>query len=192
MTEPEIWQVFNRNLRAYIARRADAASVDDILGDILLRVAEHRDQFDNADNPLAWLYRVAGNVITDHYRRRSVERKALRQAAADAAAEEAAATTDENEAYAELAQCLAPLIRQLPEDYREALLLTDIKGVTQAAAAAELGISVSGMKSRVQRGRDKLKQALHRCCQIEINNRGRLVDYAQRDCAGPCGGDCER
>lgn len=190
MTEPEAWRTFNRNLRAYIARRADAASVDDILGDILLRVAEHRDRFEGAANPLAWLYRVAGNVIADHYRRRAVEHKALRQVAAEA--DDEAAASGEDEAYAELAQCLAPLIRQLPEDYREALLLTDIEGVTQATAAAQLGISVSGMKSRVQRGRDKLKQALHRCCEIEINGRGRLVDYAQRDCGGPCGGDCER
>jgi RNA polymerase sigma-70 factor, ECF subfamily len=188
VTEQAAWAMFNRHLRAYVARRVDAAFVDDILGDILLRVAEHRDQFDGAGNPLAWLYRVAGNLITDHYRRRAVEKKALQQAGAEAAG---ADTSDESDRYAELSRCLLPMIQQLPEDYRDALLLTDINGVTQAAAAAQLGVSVSGMKSRVQRGRDRLKQALHRCCEIEINNRGRLVDYAQRGCGGPCGGDCQ-
>lgn len=188
MAEPEAWQSFNRQLRAYIARRVDAAFVDDMLGDIYLRVAEHRDQFDGADNPLAWLYRVAGNVITDHYRRRAVERKALRQAAADATE---ADTPDESDSYEELSQCLTPMIRQLPEDYREALLLTDIKGITQAAAAEQLGLSVSGMKSRVQRGREQLKKAMTRCCEIEVNKQGRIVDYMQRGCADPCGKDCK-
>jgi RNA polymerase sigma-70 factor, ECF subfamily len=187
MTEPEAWPIFIQKLRAYIGRRVDASFVDDILGDILLRVAEHRDQFDNADNPLAWLYRVAGNIITDHYRRRAVEQKALTEAGA--AATEADAI-DEQDSYAELAQCLTPMIRQLPEDYREALLLTDINGITQPTAAAQLGLSVSGMKSRVQRGRDKLGQALQRCCEIEVNKQGRIVDYMQRGCADPCKKDC--
>jgi RNA polymerase sigma-70 factor (ECF subfamily) len=186
VTEAEA-QAFNRQLRAYIGRRVDASFVDDILGDILLRVAEHRDQFDSADNPLAWLYRVAANVITDHYRRRAVERKALKEAGAAAMEEDSGG---ESESYSELAQCLVPMIRQLPEDYRDALLLTDINGVTQTAAAAQLGLSVSGMKSRVQRGREQLKKALYRCCEIEVNKQGRIVDYMQRGCTDPCGKDC--
>jgi RNA polymerase sigma-70 factor (ECF subfamily) len=187
MTETEAWPLFNQKLRAYIGRRVDASWVDDILGDILLRVAEHRDQFDGADNPLAWLYRVAGNIIADHYRRRATELKVLKEAGADATEVDSG---DDSDSYLELAQCLTPMIRQLPEDYRDALLLTDIGGVTQTAAAAQLGLSVSGMKSRVQRGRDQLKQALRRCCEIEVNKEGRIVDYMQRGCADPCGKDC--
>ncbi len=183
MTEAETWRLFNQKLRAYIGRRVDAASVDDILGDILLRVAEHRDQFDNADNPLAWLYRVAGNIVTDHYRRRATEHKALQQAGIEATELD---TPGEGDSYPELAECLTPMIRQLPEDYREALLLTDIKGITQTDAAAQLGLSVSGMKSRVQRGRARLKKALQRCCEIETNQQGRIVDYMQRDCPDSC------
>jgi RNA polymerase sigma-70 factor (ECF subfamily) len=181
---------FTSQLRAYIARRVDPAYADDLLGELLLRVAEHRDRFDGAENPLAWLYRVAGNLIADHYRRRAVERKALQQESAGA---EEAVEPEAGDHYAELAQCLAPMIRQLPQDYRDALLLTDIDGLTQAESAAKLGLSVSGMKSRVQRGRDKLKQALQRCCEIEVDRRGRIVDYAQRGapgCDDPCGGNC--
>src|SRR5690606_21271590 len=110
-------------LRAYIARRVDAASVDDVLGEILLRVAEHRDQFDQTDNPLAWLYRVAGNIVADFYRRRATERKALDQFGAEAPSE--AQEPETTDSYAELAHCLTPMIRTLPEEYRDALLLTD-------------------------------------------------------------------
>jgi RNA polymerase sigma-70 factor (ECF subfamily) len=184
MTEQEA--VFNGHLRAFVARRVDAASVDDVLGEIYLRVAQHQDKFKSAENPLAWLYRVAGNIVTDHYRRHAAERTALRQAAVDASEADSSGAKDN---YSELAECLIPMIRQLPEDYREALLLTDIQGNTQAEAAAQLGLSVSGMKSRVQRGRVQLKKALQRCCEIEVNRQGRIVDYMQRDCSGSCGKD---
>ncbi len=180
---------FDRRLRAYISRRVDAAFVDDIFGDILLRVAAHRDQFDAAGNPLAWLYRVAGNVIADHYRRRAVEHTAKKQLQHEEAGR-AGAANDETNSYRELAECVRPIIETLPGDYRDALLLTDIQGMTQAEAAARAALSVSGMKSRVQRGRDKLKDALHRCCEIELDRRGQIVDFAPRG-PSPCDEPCK-
>ena len=96
---------------------------------------------------------------------------------------------DIEEAVADdLARCLVPMVRALPAPYGEALLLVDIDGMTQGRAAEELGLSLSGMKSRVQRGRRKLKQALLRCCTIELDRRGGIVDYSRRsneDC-GRC------
>ena len=44
----------------------------------------------------------------------------------------------------ELARCLAPLIRQLPEPYREALTLTDLGKLSQVEAAEVVGLSVPG------------------------------------------------
>ena len=72
------------------------------------------------------------------------------------------------------------MIRTLPARYAEALLLTDIDGLTQAAAAERLGLSLSGMKSRVQRGRRLLKQTLLRCCAVELDRRGGVVDSYPR------------
>ena len=93
-----------------------------------------------------------------------------------------------DESHAELAQCLIPFIRELPEKYGEALLLTEIGGLTQSAAATRLGLSTSTMKSRVQLlgGRARLKQALLGCCEIEVDRRGSVVDYARRAGRGAC------
>ena len=52
----------------------------------------------------------------------------------------------------ELAVCLAPMMRQLSPTYREAVTLTDLEGITQVEAPERMGLSVSGMKSRVHRG----------------------------------------
>jgi RNA polymerase sigma-70 factor (ECF subfamily) len=84
--------------------------------------------------------------------------------------------------------CIEPMIAALPEPYREALVMTDLNGITQRDAAERSGLSFSGMKSRVQRARRQLKEVLLECCRIEFDSRGGIVDYAPRDAGkSPCG-----
>lgn len=187
MTETD-WTSFETRLRAYVRGRVDSRSVEDVIGDILLRLVRHRDRLDAAANPLAFVLRVASNTITDHYRRRSVETRALAQFENEQADAGASETPDDDPASRELARCVQPFIDALPDKYRDALLLTEIDGLTQADAAVRLGISGSGMKSRVQRGRAQVKQALLRCCAIEFDRRGGVADYQRQ--SGGCGGDC--
>ncbi len=173
------WQAFDSRLRAYVGRRVDPAAADDVVGDILLRLTRHQAGLVAADNPTAWMLRVAANAVADHHRRRSTERRALAQAEVESGLDPAGATEDAS-AGVELAQCLIPLLRVLPAPYGEALLLTDIGGLSQPEAAKRLGLSASGMKSRVQRGRAKLKQAVLRCCAVELDRRGGVVDFQPR------------
>ena len=129
------------------------------------------------------MFRVAANVVADHYRARDKEQKARTEAAA--MAEEPAGDEAEASAAAEIADCLIPFIHGLPDTYSEALLLTDIEGVSQVDAAKRLGLSPSGMKSRIQRGRRKLKDALLRCCTFQVDVRGGIIDYRRRtSCCG--------
>ncbi|WP_299396653.1 sigma-70 family RNA polymerase sigma factor [Pelagibius sp.] len=178
------WADFESRLRSYVRRRVDPASVDDVIGGILLRLVQHQDDLMAARNPVAWAYRVAANAVTDHHRRRASERQALTQQAQVQAQEEGAARpqTDDDEPSAaeDLARCLIPLIKNLPAPYAEALLLTEIEGLTQAAAAERLGLSLSGMKSRIQRGRRKLKAALLGCCAVRTDRHGAVIDYSFR------------
>jgi RNA polymerase sigma-70 factor, ECF subfamily len=72
------------------------------------------------------------------------------------------------------------MIFNLPEPYREALVLTEFDGLTQQELADRLNISLSGAKSRVQRGRRQLKQMLEECCTFEFDRRGKVIDCAPR------------
>ena len=89
---------------------------------------------------------------------------------------------DEEDPEAELALSLKEIINELPEPYRQALLLTVYEGLSQRQLAESLGISLSGAKSRVQRAREKLRNMLLRCCHFEFDRRGHIVDYYQRCC----------
>jgi RNA polymerase sigma-70 factor, ECF subfamily len=71
------------------------------------------------------------------------------------------------------------MVYALPDPYRDAIVLTEFDGLSQKELAGRLGISVSGAKSRVQRGRALLKRQLLDCCQFEFD-RGSVIDCNPR------------
>lgn len=190
--EESRWSEFQNRLRRYVAGRVAPAWTDDVTGDILLRLLQNKERLQQARNPLAWAYRVAANSITDHYRRRAVESRALAQAQAEAASSAPAAslapTAAEKESQAErrrIEACLMPFILDLSPKQAEALLLTSFQGLSQTEAARRLGLSVSGMKSRVQRARAELRRRLLACCEFEMDRRGRVMGMLPRTAPSP-------
>jgi RNA polymerase sigma-70 factor (ECF subfamily) len=88
----------------------------------------------------------------------------------------------EDDPEAILALSLRELIDELPEPYRQALILTEYQGLSQKQLAGQAGISLSGAKSRVQRAHDRLRDMLLSCCHFELDRRGHIVDYYERCC----------
>ena len=54
--------------------------------------------------------------------------------------------------------------------------MAEIEGLSQQEVADRLGLSLSGAKSRIQRGRAMLKGVLEQCCRFEFDTRGNLMD----------------
>jgi RNA polymerase sigma-70 factor, ECF subfamily len=181
-----IWEEFHRRLLGFIARRvSDRDSAEDILQEVMLRIHRHSGELEHSAAVGGWIHQIARNAIVDHYRRAPVRRE--RPAGIDPVGDDTAApATAARDPRNELARCLAPLLEQLPDKYREAVALTELDGVTQADAAARLGLSTSGMKSRVQRGRAQLKDLLADCCEIELDRRGGVTGYQPRHDACDC------
>lgn len=186
---PEVvgaWEQLREPLLGFIARRTpDRDTAEDILQEVLLRLHRHAGELEHAAAVHAWMFQVARNAIADHYRRAAVRRESaigLELGEHEPASPEPVVY----EPSAELAACLAPLLARLPERSREALTLTELERVTQTDAAARLGLSTSGMKSRVQRARGQLRDLLVDCCEIELDARNRVTDYRPR--REPC--DC--
>jgi RNA polymerase sigma-70 factor, ECF subfamily len=177
-TKPLDWQFFEKQLRMYIKKRVPQNAADDIYGDVILRLVSNQDKFQAAANPVAWMYKVTTNIITDYYRNHAQEQAVLNQSTTGNI-EEPASIDKDTLASDELAECVLPLINNLPAAYSEALLMTEIKGMKQADAAKKLNLSLSGMKSRVQRGRSLLKKSILRCCQVSVNRKGSIIDYEQ-------------
>ncbi len=118
------------------------------------------------DRLAAWEYQIARNVIHDHYRKKSDD---VSLADADPADEQ----DGMGHMRARAGEWLDELIRQLPDPYREAVQLSEIEGLTQLEVAERLGLSHSGTKSRVQRGRAMLREVLDQCCWFNFDQRGK-------------------
>ena len=180
------WDELREPLLAFIARRTpDRDAAEDILQDVLLRVHRHAGELEHSPALQGWIFQIARNAIADHYRRAAVRREHPAGIDVDAP-EPPASEPATDELRRELAACLTPLLRRLPAASRDALVLTELEGVTQAAAAVQLGLSTSGMKSRVQRARRQLRELLVECCEIELDRRNRVTAYEPR--REPC--DC--
>jgi RNA polymerase sigma-70 factor (ECF subfamily) len=171
------WNALGAKLRPFVARRVRGAEdVDDVVQDVFLRMqrglAELRD--DERFGP--WAYQVARSAIADHHR--AARRRP--SAEGDPAEEPSPDEDDDRSAEQDLAGYVAAFIAMLDTPYREALTLTELEGLTQKEAAEMMGISLSGMKSRVQRGRQQLRQTLEQCCTIALDVRGRVVSCEPR------------
>ena len=189
------WQDLHASVRAFIARRVqNQADVDDLVQRVLLQIVKSLATLRDTERLHAWVYRTARNVIIDYYRadggRREISAGAATDLdATDATAARASVDDEDDVALRELAACLAPMIARLSPAHQEAIRMVDLEGATQQEAARRAGLSLSGMKSRVQRGRQELRAVLEACCRVDLDRRGGISAYTARhpDACG-CGG----
>lgn len=180
------WREFAGELQAFIARRvARPEDAEDILQLVALRLVQNSGRDRDRQTLLAWLYTVTRNAITDYYRSAVHRREVITDALPEGAVMDLTDEEDVEKARAGLASCIRPLLKLLPPEQASALELVDLGAVSQVEAASMVGISVSGMKSRVQRGRRGLKDLIAGCCEIQLDVRGVVQDFQPR-----VGDDC--
>lgn len=182
-----LWEQFHHPLRNFILKRVEDASItDDLLQEVYLKVHAHLHTLRDQERLQAWLYQVARNTIYDYFRRTQPETELP----------ETLSMPDDDEITDDLQERLRQMIRSmidcLPSEYQAALLLTEYEGLTQKEMAARLGLSVSGAKSRVQRGRDQLRELMLRCCHFQFDRLGQVIDYQSRCqcCDSSCNTSC--
>lgn len=183
------WSEVDVRLRPFVARRVSPPDVDDVMQDVYLRLQRGLGALRDEQRMGAWLHQVARSAIADHGRARArhpLTAAAREGAAAHARALDGAAVVDshdDREVARALASCVAVFVARLPSPYREAVTLVELEGLTAREAAAMTGVSLSGMKSRVQRGRAQLRALFEDCCAIALDARGKVTGFAPRS---PC------
>jgi RNA polymerase sigma-70 factor, ECF subfamily len=170
-------------VRGFVASRVShAADAEDLSQEILLRIHQGVRRLSDETRIHGWVWQVARNAVIDHYRRRNEPARGLDDI--DTPAPDAVAPALDDV----VASWLGPMIDELPETYRDAVRMSEMEDLPLAEVAARLSISLSRAKSRVQRGRIKLREALLACCQLEFDRDGRIVSYHRRGDDCPPGG----
>ena len=167
------WRDHRHALRAFLARHLDSRSeADDLLQEIFLKALQQGKGFCAIDNPRAWLFRVARNLLIDRARLARAEVVLPDDLVAEGAAETAPVDG--------LTHCLARVLSELSPDDREAITLCDLQGMTQQAYARQLGLSLAAAKSRVQRARARLQAQLVGACQVRFDESGKVCSFVAR------------
>ncbi len=182
------WQALSQQLRAFFRRCVtDDQLAEDLLQETFVRVHNGLASLRKQERLAAWVQWVAHNTLRDYFRKGFVSKEVLTSdgVVADDIPEEHTSDENYNE---EITAGLGCIVQQLPSRYREAIELAELQGLTQSEVGARLGLSLSGAKSRVQRGRVKLTDLLLECCHFELDRYGNVIEYQpQRTCSSCCG-----
>jgi RNA polymerase sigma-70 factor, ECF subfamily len=180
-----IWEEFSGKLELFILSRVNNQfDADDILQDVFRKIHDNIDSVEDDAKIQGWLFRIARNTIIDYYRSKAKNKTVPIDDKENLFTTPEESIDNLNEM---VASWLNNMIADLPEIYREAIVLTEIEGLTQKELAERLGISLSGAKSRVQRGREKLKEMLLDCCHLEFDRLGNVIDFTRNEsCCAKC------
>lgn len=172
-----IWNDFHKELKGYIANVVkNQTDADDILQDLFIKIIQNNEKVNQSNNLRQYIYGMVRNAIGDYFR---IKQRSNNDT------EISVALTDEDKQSlnATIAVCcIKPFINQLPEKYKVALLLTEFQDVSQKDLAKKLNISYSGAKSRVQRGKEKLKEMILNCCAYQSDVYGNLMEAERKNC----------
>jgi RNA polymerase sigma-70 factor (ECF subfamily) len=159
--------------------------VEDLVHDVFIRIHTNIGTLQDSEKLTSWVYQTARNAVIDFYRKK--------KSPAAPVTEDLLFTDQEQilDAAEKLTPVVKRMIEELPEKYRSVLVMADIQERKYAEIAAELGLSVSGVKSRVQRARQMLKELLLECCPFEFDRYGTVFGFSERNCKrccnnGPC------
>ena len=184
----EDWAHLRSQVRRMLGSRlASGADAEDVVQEVLLRVLRNAGSLRDGARFDAWLATMVRNAIADQLRAR--QRHPV--ASSDTGDRDAAALPGEESdetVRSQVAAVLRPFAERLPAIYRDVIILSELEGVPHAEIARRLAISVSGVKSRVQRGREQLREMLTDCCQIALDARRAVVECVPK--TGGSGEDC--
>lgn len=161
----EVYARFSRLVYQIALRMSgDPALAEDLSQDIFLRIFRHLAKFRGKSSLKTWVYRVAINCCRSRLGRRTrrgrawvdVEDEQLERVPTTAEGPEA--RMQRREASAAMARALA----ELPMPFREAVVLRDISGLAYEEIAGVLGIRIGTVRSRIARGRDRLREIVVR------------------------------
>lgn len=169
----DIWKDYHDQLYAFIFSKVkDESTSEDILQDVLLKTLEKIDNLKDSEKLKSWLYSITRNAISDHFRKIKKENFVFENLQNE---EETTLS-----AMKQAEEWIGLYIKALPENYKTAIELYELKGKSIQEIADELGISYTNARARVQRGRKALKKDLTDCCTFNVDVYGNLIDYHKK------------
>ena len=179
-----VYNQFRSQLLNYIKSKIRSKEdAEDILQNVFIRVSSSIEKLSEDQKLKSWIFTITRNAVIDYYRSNASRRRS----GITTELEDNIFDQDEDDSTKGLDQCLSTMIQLLPDDYKDVIIESEIKGIKQKDLAEKYGLAYPSVRSRVQRGRERLKQLFQNCCHIETDRLGNVMEARRRsDCTGPC------
>jgi RNA polymerase sigma-70 factor (ECF subfamily) len=161
---------------------------EDLTQEVFIKLLRSTDKGISINNPQNWLFNIAKNTVIDYYRKKKIivedisDNHSLK-------CEENELTFSEDQ-HLHLKVYLRKIIQELPEDYRKLIEMSEFQGLSQKEIAEELGMNYTTVRSKIQRGRQKIKKTISDCCEIIQGGKGSIIGYKPIE-KKPCGSNCD-
>jgi RNA polymerase sigma-70 factor (ECF subfamily) len=180
----EVYTEFHQSLLTYVRSKIRSKEdAEDILQNVFTKISAKAESLSEKDKIQNWLFTVTKNAVIDYYRVRSTKKNfQLDDALAEQLFEEE--TTDTTKG---LENCVSIMVNLLPEEYRDIIEDAELHGMKQKDLAVKYSMPYPSMRSRVQRGRERLKQLFYNCCVTKTDRPGNTSQaHSRPSCEGPC------
>lgn len=145
-----------------------ATEAEDLVQDTVVKAMRAQGQFQPGTNLKAWLLRILTNTFINRYRRGGLERELFDGPDADPLADGWMSTSTMRAMRDPEATALTPILEgevsraldALPEDFRLAVVLSDVEELSYKEIAEVMGCPIGTVMSRLHRGRKLLQKSL--------------------------------
>lgn len=171
------WETVAATVTGYLRRRlhSDAAMVEDLTQEVFLRLRRSLGSLQAVDRLGPWASRITRSVLIDHLRQRRNAAELVDEHAAPSLADD-----EGDEVKRALASFVVNQVEHLPPHEASAIRLVDLDGIAPRQAADLEGIGLPALKARLRRGRNRLFQAIERCCEVSRDVRGQPITCEPR------------
>lgn len=168
----EVVDSYYNELKGYLINQTrDSELSEELLQEIMLKATLAHQKGVSVENIRAWFYAIARTTLYDHFRKLSAEAR-LKSAFPS---NEPIYEDQKDELSGLIDKYLKPMIALLPEKYAVPLILSDLENIPQKTIAEQLGLSLTAVKSRVQRARKQLLALIYDCCIVETDKNGDII-----------------
>jgi RNA polymerase sigma-70 factor (ECF subfamily) len=175
-----IYREYQPRIFRYLSQLTCEADAHDLTQAVFLKVSRSLESFRGDSSLATWLFRIATNTARDFADSALARQREGEYLPEEPAELEALAVAPEPHAEDQLLRqemndCIQEMVRDMPENYREVVVLSEFAELSNAEIAEVLGITLDAVKIRLHRGRKALRTQMECQCNLYHDARSELM-----------------
>lgn len=182
----KIHDEFRPRIFHYLSGMAGKNNAEDLTQVVFEKISRSLSNFRGESSIATWIYRIATNVAMDHGRSASTRRTVVSLDTDDVKCElntlsdEKLHDAEKGLMRREMNACIYRIMKQMPENERVVVLLSEFEGMKNREIADILDLSLDAVKIRLHRARTRLRKDIGSECTLYRDERNELVCYPKQ------------